>query len=117
MEVYDQQGTPLEKYDLSLGYLRQETRTVHHEAVEGVEEQGHWETVQEYPETGGKDIAWVVDVQGVAEVPAWDEKIKIEVYVPYTEEELENMKNPPPTEFERLRADVDFLAAMGGIEL
>lgn len=117
MEVYDQQGKLLEKYDLDLGYLRQETRTVHHDAVEGVEEQGHWETVREYPETGGKDIAWVVDVPGVAEAPTWDEEVTETIYVPYTEEELAARKNPPPTEFERLRADVDFLAAMGGIEL
>lgn len=117
MDVYDEQGKPLEEYDLERGYLKEGTRTVHHPTVEGVEEQGHYETVREYPETGGKDVTWIVDVPGVMAEDAWDEEIPIQVYVLYTEEELAARKDPPPTELERLRADVDFLAAMGGIEL
>lgn len=89
MEAYDQQGNPLEEYDLSLGRLEPSIRTVHHEAVEGVTETGHWETIAEYPETGGKDVAWIVDVPGVEAQEAYDEEIDIYVYIPYTQEELD----------------------------
>lgn len=87
MEVYDQSGHLLEEYDLDKGYLKEETKTVHHDAVEGVEEQGHWETVREYP-NGGKDVEWVIDVPGVEAKAAWDEPVTVTVYAPYTEEEL-----------------------------
>ena len=88
MQIYDQQGRPLEDYDPNKGRLEQKTRTVHHDAVEGVEEQGHWETIREYPETGGKDVEWVVDVPGAEAKDAWDEESTELVYIPYTEEEL-----------------------------
>lgn len=87
MEVYDQNGNPLEEYDLDRGYLKEEARTVHHDAVEGVEEQGHYETVREYP-NGGKDVEWIVDEPGVEAKDAWDEETTVYVYVPYTAEEL-----------------------------
>ena len=87
MDVYDQQGQPLEDYDLDKGHLVEQTRTVHHDAVEGVEEQGHYETDREYP-GGGKDVKWVVDVPGMEARPAWDEDVTVWVYVPYTDEEL-----------------------------
>lgn len=88
MDVYDQQGRPLEEYDLDKGYLTDETRTVHHDAVEGVKEQGHFETIREYPETDGKDVKWAVDVPGVEAQDAWDETIKYRVYIPYSESEI-----------------------------
>lgn len=116
MDLYDQNGKPLEGYDPSQGYVKSDVRLVHHPAVEGKAAQGHYETIREYP-NGGRDVAWIVDEPGVIAREAWDEEVPIQVYVPYTEEELEAKKNPPPTELERLRADVDFLAVMGGIEL
>ena len=82
MEVYDQQGKLLEEYDLEKGYLKEEIRIVHHDAVEG-----HYETVQEYP-GGGKDVKWVVDEPGVEARAAWSEERTVNVYVPYTAEEL-----------------------------
>lgn len=87
IEVYDQQGHLLTDYDLSNGYLVNETRTIHHEAVEGAEEQGHYETLQEYP-NGGKDVKWVVDVPGATARDAWDEEKTVGIYIPYTPEEL-----------------------------
>lgn len=90
MDVYDESGKKLQEgeYDLAKGHLVPSTRKIHHDAVEGVEEVGHWETVREYPETGGKDVEWVVDVPGVEARGAWDEIEEIMLYVPYTEEEL-----------------------------
>ena len=104
MDMYDEQGNPVTDYDPAKGRLEMQKRIHHHEAVEAVEEQGHWETVAEYPETGGKDVQWVVDVPGVEAQEAWDEKETYWLYIPYTEEELAQMeaeKNKPTTD-ERL---------------
>lgn len=99
-EIYNESMERIENPDLTLGYLRPGTRTEHHEAVEGVQEVWHYETVAEYP-NGGKDIRKVVDVPGVEAKPAWDEEIQIQVYIPYTQEELDRMeaeRNKPTTE-------------------
>ena len=72
MDMYDEQGNPVTDYDPAKGRLEMQKRMHHHEAVEAVEEQGHWETVEEYPETGGKDVQWVVDAPGVEAREAWD---------------------------------------------
>ena len=101
MDMYDEQGNPVTDYDLAKGRLEMQKRMHHHEAVEAVEEQGHWETVAEYPETGGKDVQWVVDVPGVEAQEAWDEEETYWLYIPYTEEELAQMeadRNQPTPE-------------------
>ncbi len=103
MTIYNETKTTiLENPDLNLGYLRPDTLTTHHdavikhhEAVTPVEEQGHYETIAEYP-NGGKDVEWVVDVQGVKGQEAYDEVIEeerddveeIQIYIPYTVSEL-----------------------------
>ncbi len=112
MEIYNEAMEPIEHPDLTLGYLKPGVRTVHHEAVEGVEEQWHYETVAEYP-NGGKDVSRVIDVPGVEAKDAWDEEIEIQIYVPYTPEELaamEEAKNRPTTE-QRIEALEAALAA------
>lgn len=99
-EIYNENMERIENPDLTLGYLKPGTRTEHHEAVEGVQEVWHYETVAEYP-NGGKDIRKVVDVSGVEAQAAWDEEIPIQIYVPYTQEELDRMeseRNKPTTE-------------------
>ena len=99
-EIYNENMERIEHPDLTLGYLRPGTRTEHHEAVEGVTEVWHYETVAEYP-NGGKDVQKVIDVPGVAARAAWDEEIPIQIYVPYTQEELDRMeveRNKPTTE-------------------
>jgi len=100
MEIYNENMERIEKPDLSLGYLKPSTRTEHHEAIEGVEEVWHYETIAEYP-NGGKDVEKVIDVPGVEAKDAWDEEIQIQVYVLYTPEELEAIeaqKNKPTLE-------------------
>lgn len=104
-EIYNERMERIDSPDLKLGWLRTGTRTVHHDAVEGVNEVWHYETVAEY-ENGGRDIRKVVDVPGVEAKPAWDEEIGIQIYVPYTQEELDRMeeeKSRPNTE-DRLSA-------------
>lgn len=90
-EIYNENMERIENPDLTLGYLKPDTRTEHHEAVEGVTEVWHYEIVAEYP-NGGKDVRKVVDVPGVEAQAAWDEEIPIQIYVPYTQEELDRME-------------------------
>ena len=92
MDMYDEQGNPVTDYDPAKGRLEMQKRIHHHEAMEAVEEQGHWETVAEYSETGGKDVQWVVEVPGVEAQEAWDEEETYWLYIPYTEEELAQME-------------------------
>lgn len=105
MEIYNQNMELIENPDLSLGYLKESIRTEHHEAVEGVEEKWHYEVVKEYP-NGGKEVEKVIDVPGVAAKEAWDEEIPIQIYIPYTQEELDRMEEErnKPTQEERIKA-------------
>lgn len=100
MEIYNESMERIDNPDLALGYLKDSTRTVHHEAVEGVEEKWHYETTAQYP-NGGRIVKKVIDVEGIPAQDAWDEVITIQIYVPYTQEELDAMeaeKNKPTTE-------------------
>lgn len=105
MNIYDAQGNTVQDFDPSRGRLKQQVRIHHHEAVDAVAEQGHWETIAEYPETGGKDVQWVVDVPGVEAQEAWDEEETYWLYIPYTEEELEQMAEAAqlPSQEERIK--------------
>ena len=87
MKILDETGAVVESPDLTLGYLTTSTEEITHPAVEGVEEQWHWETVTEYP-NGGKDVQKVIDVPGVPAQAAWTEQVPVQRYIRYTEEEL-----------------------------
>ena len=87
MKIIDENGAAIETPDLTLGYLVGGTEPVEHPAVEGVEEQWHWETVTEYP-NGGKDVQKIIDVPGVPAQAAWTEQVPVQRYIRYTEEEL-----------------------------
>ena len=87
MKILDENGAAIENPDLTLGYLVDDTEPVEHPAVEGVEEQWHWETVTEYP-NGGKDVQKIIDVPGVQAQEEWVEKVPIQKYIRYTAEEL-----------------------------
>ena len=87
MKILDETGAVIENPDLTLGYLTTSTEEVTHPAVEGVEEQWHWETVTEYP-NGGRDVQKIVDRPGVQAQEEWVEKVPIQKYIRYTAEEL-----------------------------
>lgn len=112
-EIYNENMERIENPDLTLGYLKPGTRTVHHEAVQGVQEVWHYETVAEYP-NGGKDVRKVFDVPGVQAREAWDEEIQIQIYVPYTQEELDRMEKErnKPTQLDRIEAQTLYTAMM-----
>ena len=88
MKIIDSNGNPIEAPDLTKGYLKPETQTIHHDAVAGVEEVSHYETIREYP-NGGKDVKKVVDVKAVPAQEAYDEEVEVQRYVLYTAEELD----------------------------
>lgn len=100
MRIFDITKTTelTEEPNFEHGYLKEDTLTIHHDAVVGVEEQGHWKTIAEYP-NGGKDVEWVVDVEGVEAKEAYDETENIYIYVPYTDAELQriNLQNEMET--------------------
>lgn len=87
MKIIDSNGVEIASPDLTLGYLKQETQTIHHDAVAGVEEVSHYETIREYS-NGGKDVKKVVDVKAVPAQEAYDEEVEVQRYVLYTAEEL-----------------------------
>lgn len=88
MRILDQNGNELHEVDYEKGYVTPENIFIqHHEAVEAVAEEGHFEVIKEYP-NGGKDVDWIVDVPAVEAADAWDEYEDILRYTPFTEEEL-----------------------------
>ena len=113
MEIYNEDMELIESPDLMRGYLEDRTRTVHHDAVEGVTEVWHYEVIAEYL-GGGKDVCKVIDVPGVQAQEAWDEKIPIQIYIPYTQEELDRMEaeRNKPTQLDRIEAQALYTALM-----
>lgn len=88
MKVYNKEKTKiLTEYDLEKGYLISDVLITHIPGIKGRKEEGHYETVAEYP-NGGRDVQWIVDVEGIEEIKPYDEIEDIDVYIPYTEEEL-----------------------------
>lgn len=89
MKVYNETKTQvLNEYDLNKGYLIEDTLITHFDEIQAVKEQGHYETIAEY-DNGGKDVKWVVDVEGVEYQEPKEIVEKILVYIPYTDKELQ----------------------------
>lgn len=91
MKIIDETGAVITAPDLELGYLVEDTETIHHDAVEAVEEVSHYETVAEYP-NGGRDVQKVVDTPAVEAHEAYDETVPIQRYIRYTDAELAQRK-------------------------
>ena len=98
-ELVDEDDNPMENPDLELGWLKNETKTVHHDAVEGVKKVSHYEvnlkpdgTPAIYYDANGKeygrDVHEVIDVPGVQARDAYDEEVAFIRYIKYTAEEL-----------------------------
>lgn len=82
----------LQNVDYMLGELVEEKIFIkHHEKVEKVEKQSHYETITEY-ENGGKDVEEVIDVEGVEEAEAYDEYEEIRRYTLYPEAKVQELK-------------------------
>lgn len=92
MKIIDENKNEITNPDLDLGYLVNDTETIHHDAIEAVEEKSHYETIAEYP-NGGKDVQKIIDIEEVKAKDAWDEEIPIQKYILYTAEELKAKLN------------------------
>ena len=114
MNIYNENMELLtESVDLSKGRLEERNHTIHHDAVAAVKEKFHYKTIKVYP-NGGKDMEKVIDVEGVEGQEAWDEEVTVQVYVPYTQAELDLIKSQEyqPTQLDRLEAQVAYIAMM-----
>lgn len=88
MRIFNDKNIEIIEPDLSKGRLVEDKRFVkHHEAVEAIPEQFHYETIAEFP-NGGKSVEVVIDVPGVQAADAWDEYEDILRFVPFTDSEL-----------------------------
>lgn len=63
MVVYDENGGKVDEVDYSKGYVEPKTKAVKHAYKVDVKQEAHFEVIAEYPETGGQDVAEVVDVE------------------------------------------------------
>lgn len=63
MLILDESGNIVTEPDLEAGCLEEKQRNVIHKYVVDVEMESHEEVIAEYPETGGKDVAVIVDVE------------------------------------------------------
>lgn len=135
MNTFDKEMNFIESPDLEKGYLTKKTIELTWNYVLESEEEGHWEVIAEYPETGGKDVEWAIDVP---EVGHWDAKYEdgapvdmehydgeeqpdeswdkttvyttpwtYQLYTPYTSEELEQIA-AEKAENERLNQIADY---------
>lgn len=92
MRVFNEDKTQeLKEYDLNLGHLENDKLITHISAVQEQKEQGHYETIREYP-NGGKEVKYVIDIPKVEPVEEHDEVEDILVYIHYTETELRDIK-------------------------
>lgn len=86
MRIFNKDKTvELTEYDETKGSLVPDQLFVaHHEAVQGVAEQGYYETIKEYP-NGGKDMRWKITTPAVQSRAAYDEYEDILVFIPFSE--------------------------------
>lgn len=93
MRIVDNLGNDVSnQVDSSMGHFIEDVILVkHHDSVEAVPEQGHFETEKVYP-NGGTDVKWVVDVPAVEAKEAYDEFEDIIRFIPFTEKELAKIK-------------------------
>jgi hypothetical protein len=114
MRILDENNVEITSPDLSLGYLVPDKVFIaHHDAIEAVEEVGHYEVIAEYP-NGGKDVVKVIDINGVEAQEAWDEYEDILRYVRYTDEELSEREQTAPSQLDIIEAQVVYTAMMTG---
>ncbi len=109
MKIYDEAGELLEQQpDLEKGWLESRSQvSVHHPARPEQPEVNH---IEEMPGTDGLRCV-VVDRPYVPAEPAWDEYEMVQVYHPYTPEELEE-RNKPSVEQRLTAAETALLEMM-----
>lgn len=111
MKVYNQDKSQiLTDYDLEKGHLEQDTIITVIPEQKAINEVSHYEVIAEYP-NGGKDVKKVIDIQGQDYVPEHTEVEQIQVYIPYTADELRKMQATAKIgELKQKLADTDYQA-------
>lgn len=95
MRILDQNGNEVENPNLELGYLKSETITIHHDAINPVSEISHMEVI--WPKgvdlsyQGSKLLKKVIDSPYIPGKKAYDTEERIQRYILYTETELEEI--------------------------
>lgn len=115
MEIYSEKMERMENPDLSAGWLEEQVHTVHHAAVEAVEEIWHHEVIAEYP-NGGRDVRRVIDRPGIEGRNAWEEKVEIWIYHPYTADELADREQRPTMEDRLIKLEKTMESLNGRME-
>ena len=93
MRIFNEDKTQvLENPDLEKGYLKTDVLVTHHDAQPEIKQQVHYELIEEYP-NGGKAYDEIIDVPYQAAREAYDEKELVYVYIPYTEQQIIDIKN------------------------
>ena len=112
-EIYNERMERIDSPDLKLVWLEETERSVAHEAVRAVPERWHYETAAEY-ENGGRDVVNVVDVPGIPAREAWEERVPIQIYHPYTQAQLEKIgaEKNRPTQEQRLQRVEEAMSRM-----
>ena len=105
LTIRDEAGKIMDDFDNSKGTLEIVEKTVHHEAVEAVQEQCHMEEIAVHKRPDGtikgRSVRPVIDVPGRKATPAYDEVVQEAVFHPHTKErlaEIEAEKNKPTLE-------------------
>ena len=92
MKVYNQKKTKiLTDYDLEKGYLKFDVLETEIPEQKAVKEVSRIEVIKEYP-NGGKDVEKVIDVEAKPYIAAHTETENIQVYIPYTDDEIIKIK-------------------------
>ena len=116
MRVFDQtKSYEIFSYDEKYGRLVEDVIVkVSHPKVEAKSGIGHYK--ETHYQNGGCDREWVWDVPPTAEVAAWDEYENVLVYIPYTAEELKEIR---VSEIKSRLSDLseDFAQAFAGAQI
>lgn len=94
MRIFNEDKTQeIQEYNEELYYLKDDRLFIkHHEAVEEIKQVSHLEVVRKNEETGGVEYQEVIDVPYQPAKEAYDEYEDIQVIVPFTKEELAQIK-------------------------
>ena len=113
MKIYSEDKTKELKesdIDYNKGYLKNDVLETIIPAVKEVKEEGHYEVIKEY-ENGGKDVEWIIDVPGIKEQEEQLIKENIQVYVLFSDAELEEIENNKKVqEARQYLKDTDYIA-------
>lgn len=93
MRIFNENKTQeIQDYNEELYYLKDDKLFIkHHEAVEEIKQVSHLEIVRRNEKTGGVEYQEIIDVPYQPAKEAYDEYEDIQVIVPYTEKDYEQL--------------------------